>query len=118
MDKKDYYNSQNWKKLRSNILLKEPICQNCKLFLRDTPSQTVHHILKFYDQPDEKTKTDLLLDPDNLIALCSDCHQNIHTKDPWKIHPSLKQYIFDVKNYLCYKWPNAKWTEDANRRIL
>jgi len=38
----------------------------------------VHHVVKFFNQDTETLRNELLLDEDNLVCLCSECHHKVH----------------------------------------
>ena len=118
MNKKDYYNDQQWKNLRKARLSENPYCLNCACFGKSTPATEVHHIIKFYEQ-DEADRYTLFLDRENTICLCSACHKDIHGRKKFQ-QPRFSQYVYDMKNYLCQKYlaqgKIIRYTEDKNRR--
>jgi 5-methylcytosine-specific restriction enzyme A len=56
--------SGKWPTLERKIKAERPKCEIC-----GSPTQTIHHIKPFHAHPE------LELDPDNLIALCDNCHR-------------------------------------------
>jgi len=60
--------SKEWKKLRSEHLVKNPCCAVCGNFKNVVP----HHIVPFHQDPTKE------LDPDNLISLCEGDTFNCH----------------------------------------
>ena len=73
MYREDFYKSTAWKQKRKYILRRDGyMCQNCKKYGRMVEADTVHHI-KHYDEYPE-----LGLDNNNLISLCSKCHNKEH----------------------------------------
>lgn len=85
---KKFYNSKPWKNKRVKILDRDKHeCQDCKKRLEDAVkyntylspedrkirrAEEVHHIKKLKEYPE------LGLDDDNLISLCSTCHNIRH----------------------------------------
>lgn len=72
---KDFYKSTKWKAKRTNILKRDTyLCQECKRYGKTTGATTVHHIkpLEF--------NYELRLDSNNLISLCSKCHDKMHDR--------------------------------------
>lgn len=75
------YNSQNWKKLRNAYLMEHPLCEKC---LEDgiiKPTKEIHHIQPISSGENELRMKELALDPTNLMALCEECHHEIHNKN-------------------------------------
>lgn len=70
---KAFYNSALWQHVREEILQEQHHeCQLCKekgLFM---PAVTVHHIKYVRQHPE------LALTKNNLIAVCEECHYDIH----------------------------------------
>ena len=72
---KDFYKSTKWKAKRTNILKRDNyMCQECKRYGKTTGATTVHHVkpLEF--------NLELRLDSNNLISLCSVCHDKMHDR--------------------------------------
>ena len=63
-----FYNTQEWRKLRSIFIAENPLCAACLLKNSYTPAAHVDHIMpvRHYDS--------LKLEPSNLQALCHSCH--------------------------------------------
>lgn len=69
------YNNLQWRKLRDGYLMSNPVCEICGEAL----SEEVHHLQSpFDDGLDELTRLYRLTDPENLQALCKDCHSRLH----------------------------------------
>lgn len=73
-----YYNSKWWKTLRNGYIRNNPLCYMCAINGRSTAAEEVHHKTPFMTGKTEEERWNLLLDPDNLISLCKDCHREIH----------------------------------------
>lgn len=108
--KKIYYDDPRWKKMSSELRKEKPGCTLC-----GKPSKDVHHLLKFADQFEEDNKYHLLLDKENCICLCKECHNAIHAG---KLNPNQKLYIDGLKNLVYNKYQNVgillRYTEDIN----
>ena len=73
------YQSQSWKCLREVYMHQHPLCEECLKKNKVTPAQSIHHI----KSPFEKgvINYQLLLDPNNLMAVCNECHGEIHNRE-------------------------------------
>ena len=73
------YQSQSWRKLREVYMHQHPLCEECLKKNKVTPAQSIHHI----KSPFEKgvINYQLLLDPNNLMAVCNECHGEIHNRE-------------------------------------
>lgn len=73
------YNSTTWRRLREVYMHQHPLCEECLKKNKVTPAQSIHHI----KSPFEKgvINYQLLLDPDNLMAVCNECHGEIHNRE-------------------------------------
>jgi 5-methylcytosine-specific restriction protein A len=79
--KKEYqaiYQDRRWRRLRDLKKKNNPICERCENEKRTTPVDEVHHIVPFDwgRTPDEVER--LAYDYDNLLSVCTDCHDKIH----------------------------------------
>lgn len=70
------YTSQ-WDKVRALQLARAPLCAMCMQHDRVEPATVVHHIKPI-------TEGGAMLDMDNLMSLCRQCHEATHgrAKDP------------------------------------
>jgi 5-methylcytosine-specific restriction protein A len=66
-----------WQKARLTYLRHHPLCEKCQENNLITLAVLVHHIIPISDGGDR-------LNPDNLMALCNKCHEEIHGKDRFK----------------------------------
>lgn len=74
-----YYQSVAWKQLRDYYMMLHPICEECMLNGRSVPAEHCHHRVPFSRGKTEEERMELLLNPDNLEAVCRSCHEKIHT---------------------------------------
>ena len=87
-EKKKFYNSKQWKAKRIEILDRDRHeCQDCRKRLQEAvknnvvlsaeerkirQANEVHHIKELSEEPD------MALDDNNLISLCTQCHNERH----------------------------------------
>lgn len=68
-----FYKTTIWKKLREKVLdINNYDCQHCKSKGRANKANTVHHIKHLKEHPE------LALDENNLMAVCKECHNELH----------------------------------------
>lgn len=73
------YNNKKWKKLRLGYLIYHPLCEKCLEKNIVKSAEDVHHINSpFDDNLSDSERLGRLLDPNNLMALCKECHGNLH----------------------------------------
>ena len=74
---KEFYQSQAWKQCRAAYLRKvSGLCENCLKRGLYTPADTVHHIVHL--SPANIGDPDVSLNDANLMAVCRDCHAELH----------------------------------------
>ena len=72
MTQTEFYHSTAWKRLsRAFLLSKNYICERC-----GQPAEIAHH--RRYLTAENVLNPDISLNPDNLEALCRDCHNAEH----------------------------------------
>lgn len=100
-DVKHFYNSKDWKRKRIQILDRDRHeCQDCRERLKKAAeegghlygedckirrAQEVHHIKELREHPE------LALDEDNLVSLCTQCHNIRHGRYPKRFVRKKKQ---------------------------
>lgn len=90
--KKKFYNSAAWKKLRLVALKRDNYeCQECKREGLFKKGQNVHHIKEIYHHPEAA------LELDNLETVCIDCHNKEHDR------------IFNNNFQKKVDWKDEKW---------
>ena len=65
-----------WNAMRDWYIARHPLCEDCEAHGKVTPAVLVHHVVPLKDGGER-------LDPDNLRALCTDCHEAIHGPERW-----------------------------------
>ena len=73
-------NTSRWQRLRRDILTAHPLCERCEAEGYITPATEVHHRKPVEYGITYNEKRRLMYDPDNLCALCHDCHVRTHTE--------------------------------------
>ena len=90
------YNNTEWRKLRDTYIKEHPLCEDCLDKGKVVPAEDIHHIRSPF-QNGECNKA-LLLDYNNLMALCKQCHNKRHNPNQApKIQDVLKQ-LADLLN--------------------
>lgn len=75
---KSMYNSIHWQKLRNMYIHEHPLCERCLANGRSVAAEEVHHKKPFSTGATIDERWSLLLDVNNLMSLCKDCHHAIH----------------------------------------
>lgn len=85
------YNNTAWRKMRDTYLHQHAICEDCLAKGKVTPATDVHHIRSPFKGG--QINYGLLLDYNNLMALCKECHGQRHAAEQGHISPEevLKQ---------------------------
>ena len=76
----ELYNTSRWKKLRNSYYMLHPLCEHCLLEDKITPTEEIHHLKPILTGKDKLEMEELLLNPNNLVALCKFHHHLIHKK--------------------------------------
>ena len=79
------YNNIQWRKMRDSYLKLHPLCEECLRKGKITPAEDVHHIRSPFSKGD--VNYTLLLDYDNLMSVCKNCHADIHNKQLGHVNP-------------------------------
>lgn len=75
-----YYNTKLWYNLRNRYIKEHPFCEMCLEEGKVKLAEDVHHKTPFLTASSDEDRWKLLLDEDNLMSLCSDCHHEIHNR--------------------------------------
>lgn len=91
-----FYKTTIWKKLRLEVLEKNNYdCEHCKSKGEANKANTVHHIKHLKQCPE------LALDKSNLMAVCKECHNELH---PEKHYSFMKRKTINKKFLNEEKW--------------
>lgn len=74
----EYYNSKAWKKLRHSYIIDHPLCECCLKKGKVTTATEIHHCTPFLTGKSDEQRWTLLLNTDNLMSVCSQCHDELH----------------------------------------
>lgn len=73
-----YYNTSRWHNLRDRYIKQHPFCEECEKKGKTKLAEQVHHIVEFMKGKTDEERWNLLLDEDNLMSLCCECHKEKH----------------------------------------
>lgn len=74
---KKFYKSKAWKQLRATIVSRDGgLCVDCMKKGLIVPAEEVHHIIEL--TPENINDPDIVLNADNLVSLCRECHRARH----------------------------------------
>lgn len=78
-ERQKYYQMKQWRNLSEWYRMTHPLCELCMEHGRITPSVHCHHILSPFDTSiSDVEKMARLMNPDNLMSVCADCHNFLH----------------------------------------
>ena len=77
-----FYISEEWRRCRAAYIKAHPLCERCAAKGRIIPAEHVHHRARI--TPPNLTDPAVTLNPDNLEALCRECHQQEHRHIRWR----------------------------------
>jgi 5-methylcytosine-specific restriction endonuclease McrA len=87
------YKDKRWLKKRQVILKRDDyLCKECKRYGKRRQAEQVHHINPLEEYPE------LILTNDNLISLCTKCHDKMHDRNNNKLTPLGMQWVERVKD--------------------
>jgi 5-methylcytosine-specific restriction protein A len=69
------YNTTRWQRLRKEVLMQHPVCEQCN----ENLSEHVHHIVSFMNY-EGNDRINIAYNSNNLQALCSQCHSKLHKR--------------------------------------
>lgn len=73
------YQNSKWRRLRDDFIMLHPLCEDCLSKGKVVPADDIHHIRSPFR--DGQINWALLMDPENLVALCKDCHGRRHAAE-------------------------------------
>jgi 5-methylcytosine-specific restriction protein A len=77
------YQSTEWRKTRETYMHSNPLCEECLKKGKVTPATSVHHIKSPFKNGE--INQFLLLDYENLMSVCHECHADIHNRQEGKV---------------------------------
>lgn len=97
------YNTSAWRNAREAYLSEHPLCEHCLSMGRVKPAEHVHH--KRSPFTGEDVNWALMVDQNNLEALCAECHRLEHerlagrdSRSPQEILDALDEFFKDLYN--------------------
>lgn len=90
-EQNNFYKSTRWRKCRAAYLSEHPICERCAAAGIVSVAEHVHHRIEL--EEDNYLDPIIALNPDNLEALCFECHQKEHHR----AQEVGKDFYFDSK---------------------
>lgn len=78
------YNTRLWRSIREGYIISHPLCEKCLERGKISPTEEVHHVIPISTADDVLKMKELGFDYNNLMALCKDCHHQIHNSNEHK----------------------------------
>lgn len=76
---KGFYRSKEWQGTRKLVLARSGgLCERCLEGGKLTPADVVHHRIPL--SAENMGDPEITLNPDNLLALCDECHTEVHRR--------------------------------------
>lgn len=97
--RREAYNNTAWRKLRDNFIALHPLCEDCLSKGIVKPAHDIHHLRSPF--VGGEINYALLLDENNLVSLCQECHALRHQqergyKDPQVILDALEELFNEI----------------------
>lgn len=105
------YQSSEWKKLRDIYMKEHPVCEECLAKGKITPAVDIHH--KESPFKNNEVNKSLLLDYNNLQALCKECHGDIHNRQQGR--PTIQDVLRQLADLLDENIPDEYFDEKSNQ---
>ena len=81
-----FYTSRTWRSCRESFLLSRGrLCEKCMEKGLTVPAAHVHHRTPI--TPETVKNPEITLSHENLMALCENCHQEMHRRKRWRCDP-------------------------------
>lgn len=93
-----FYNTTEWRKLRETYIKQNPLCKECLKQGKVTPAEDVHHIKSGFSKG--TANRILLLDYNNLMSLCKQCHNMLHSKENNPNYKTIEEQIKDLDSLM------------------
>lgn len=72
--------NHSWSRLRLAYLMEHPLCERCLKDGKTKEAEEVHHVTPISRGRTPLEMMDLMLNENNLMALCKECHHRIHNE--------------------------------------
>lgn len=90
------YNTTVWRKLRLAYMKEHPVCEECLKNGKVTAADSIHHVKSPFTG--NTVNWTLFLDPENLEAICRECHARVHAEESG--HISAKEVLRQLEQLL------------------
>ena len=92
------YNYTPWRKLRNSYIKEHPLCEECLKKGKVVPAEDIHHRRSPFQNGE--INYNLLMDPNNLEALCRECHGIEHgygnNPKPEEVLAALEEFMNSI----------------------
>lgn len=88
-----FYKQITWMDCAKAYRRDHPLCERCLAMHRITPAEEVHHKIKL--TPGNINKPDIVLNWNNLEALCKKCHQEEHNRERTESRRNHRRWCVD-----------------------
>lgn len=93
-ERRKYYNNTYYQRIREYYMRTHPWCEKCLKEGKYSPASDCHHVVSpFQGELSDERKYALLTDANNFIALCRECHNEIHQRQEKTKRDKHKQQI-------------------------
>ena len=97
---KAFYHSGAWVSCRNEYIKAHSLCERCLRKGTITPAEIVHHLVEL--TPENINDPTITLNPDNLEAVCRQCHFDYHheTRGRWnKVNQKKREQKEEANRY-------------------
>ena len=77
-DYRSLYGTTQWSNIRNRYRREHPICECCEYAGYIEAMSDVHHIIPFSTGYNRDEQYMLMIDEDNIVSVCRQCHNDIH----------------------------------------
>lgn len=99
-DSNKLYNMREYKNLRAAMKIQQPLCLLCQEKGITKVAEHYHHIKPFGWAASLEEQISLLLNPINIIGLCSECHNLVHVEYNKGHYQSMKTKLQTIREKL------------------
>jgi len=99
-------NSPEWREIRAGMQEKHPFCELHEKRGIKVPATCIHHIREVESGQTEAESRELCYNPENLIALCAYCHNEIHKRKRSHSRENVKQRQRNRTARIIARWEN------------
>jgi 5-methylcytosine-specific restriction protein A len=78
-ERRKVYSSERWRTVRRLKFQQNPLCEKCEEKGLTVQAEDIHHVISFMSTNNPDIRYNLAYDFENLLSLCKQCHQKIHS---------------------------------------